>query len=150
MGTDKRGRTQKTKLKGDMASTDRPVRGFARDFWRVEKWVRGRIIAPDSTTRDHPNKTTLLYLYRGGGVLLLSCKGTDHSCQIGATNLLQVGVYVGVPGREHVYRCPDLDDVSALGQEGKVQVPHLRCLVGVGWEGKNQRQNGCCCCCCCW
>lgn len=25
-------------------------------------------------------------------------------------------------------RGPDLDDVSALGQEGEIQVPHLRCV----------------------
>lgn len=47
-------------------------------------------------------------------------------------HLLQVGVYVGVPGGEHVDRGPNLDDVPALGQEGEVQVPHL----GRGGVGK--------------
>lgn len=69
-------------------------------------------------------------LYLSGGVLLVSCKRNGRACQLGGTNLLQVGVYVGVPGRKHVYRRPDLDDVPALGQEGKIQVPHLHCLVG--------------------
>lgn len=35
---------------------------------------------------------------------------------------------VGVPGRKHVDRGPDLDDVPALGQEGEIQVSHLRCV----------------------
>lgn len=56
------------------------------------------------------------------------------SWQLGeALYLLQVGVYVGVPGRKHVYRRPDLDDVSALGQERQVKIPHLYC--GAGWGG---------------
>lgn len=52
-------------------------------------------------------------------------------------HLFQVDVYVGIPRGEHVYRGPDLDDVLALGQEGKVQVPHLRCdgtADGVRWN----------------
>lgn len=58
------------------------------------------------------------------------------------TNLLQVGVYVGVPGREHVDRGPDLDDVPALGQEGQVQVPHLWCnCAALACRGADDRRD---------